>query len=71
MRVLHLPNRDPRLPALYELDDHPLVDDPHGRIILMVQDCDPEAMSKVIDGALSSKIPSTMAENDAQGQSRC
>ncbi|PPQ86374.1 hypothetical protein CVT25_002452 [Psilocybe cyanescens] len=56
-KMTELVGRDPLLPVLYELDQHPLVNHPCARIILGVADWSREAMAAHFRHSANTKVP--------------
>lgn len=54
---IELPNRDPRLPKLYEVIDHPLHTCGYGRAIIFYQNISLKAMKETFKVEESLKIP--------------
>jgi hypothetical protein len=68
MQALNIPNRNPSHPVLFELQDHPQVAPPHGRIIMMSHCTDAKTMANILDASLSTPLPANKAESDGIGE---
>lgn len=57
--LLYHKNRDPRLPNIYQVDNHPLVTDlcNGGRILVHIQDTDPSIREAMLEFEKSLQIP--------------
>ena len=57
--VVDLPNKDPSLPVLYEVPDHPLrrSNRHSGKTYVFIQDTNPDALNKLWEAGQRIKIP--------------
>ena len=68
-RLLSLPGRHPLLPVVYEVNEHPLVQKPHGKIYIGILDLARKAMEKLFVAAANMDLPNNRKQLKSKGTS--
>ncbi|KDR79831.1 hypothetical protein GALMADRAFT_136421 [Galerina marginata CBS 339.88] len=66
-RLISLPGRHPLLPVVYEVDDHPLVQKPHGKVYIGILDLSRKAMGKLFVVAANMDLPNNRRQLNSRG----